>query len=309
MAEMNARGVYKARKTPTKVPPSFPPPNLSPSIEVLYHLVTRQTLDAIESGFRDKIVTSQLVYKPAILAVARINFHGNRWGIHFEKDFSRVVLFPSKHQICDWEANLHPQWDQHNCRSNPEADALFLYDPAYDFSMERFDELQEDFRQHLTATVALTVEYNPRFKLERQLDESPESFTARCMERARAEFDQESQNLEDTMNRLQDRLKQRLDREMLGFNNEQQDETERHDTNAAISQIKKEMEALQQLRKTKMDGLEQNISILAGEREKDVLRIKHGHLAILRFALMWLPYTEYVIQEADSRRLELVQSF
>jgi hypothetical protein len=308
MAEMNGRGVYKARKTPLTVYPTTPPV-LAPGIEFLYQSIATELQEQTTAEFRDKIVTSQILYKPAILASARTNFHGNRWLLHLEKDILRVVPFPSKHQFCDWNTNLHPHWTAHHARSTPEPDALFIYDSTYDFSLERFDELQDDFRNHLLATVIHAVEYNPHFKLQRELDESDENFMARCMERARAEFNQESQNVEETLHRMRDRLKQRLDREMRGIEGEEQDETERHDSNVAIKQINKEMEALHDLRKTKMSELEDNLTTIANEREKDVLRLKPGNLAILRFALVWLPYTEYVIQEDDSRRLQLVQSF
>ena len=305
---MNGRGVYKSRKTPVTVYPATPPA-LASEIEVLYHSIAGETQDQPTADFRDKIVTSQILYKPAILATARINFHGNRWQLHLEKGISWVVPFPSKHQFCDWSVNLHPGWDQHNARSVPEPDSLFLYDSTYDFSAGRFEELQEDFRHHLMSTSAHTVEYNPHFKLERKPEEPDESFTARCMERARSEFEKESRNVEQTLNRLGARLKQRLDREVRGIEGEEQDETERHDSNVAIKQIKKEMEELQVLRKTKMNEVEENLTTIASEREQDVLRLKPRNLAILRFALVWLPYTEYVIQENDSRRLHLVQSF
>jgi hypothetical protein len=305
---MNGRGVYKARKTPGTIYPSTPP-TLTSEIEVLYHSLEQEILDQTTAEFQDKIVTSQLIYKPALLASARIKFHGNRWQIHIENDISRVVAFPSKHQFCDWNTNLHPRWDHHKSLGAPEPDSVFLYDSTYDFSPSRFEELQEDFRHHLLSTVVHTVEYNPHLKMQRELDESEESFMARCMEGARLEFDKESHNVTDTLQRLRDRLKQRLDREMRGIEGDEQDETERHDSNVAVTQIKKEMEALQDLRKTKMRELEENLTTIASEREKDVLRIKPGNLSILRFALVWLPYTEYVIQEQDSRRLQVVQSF
>jgi hypothetical protein len=308
MAEMNGRGVYKARKTPLTIYPASPP-QLSTGIEVVYHSIATEIRDQTTAEFRDKIVTSQILYKPAILAGARIKFHGNRWQLHLEKDILRVVPFPSKHQFCDWNTNLHPKWDARKARSTPEPEALFLYDSTYDFSSGRFDELQDDFRNHLLSTVAHTVEYNPHFKLQREQQESDDSFMARCMERARAEFNKESQNVEETLHRMRDRLKQRLDREMRGMEGEEQDETERHDSNVAIKQINKEMEALTDLRKTKMNELEENLTTIANEREKDVLRLKPQNLAILRFTLVWLPYTEYVIQEDDSRRLQLIQSF
>ncbi len=275
--------MYKARKTPTTIYPSSPP-KVPDSIEVLYHSIDPDVLEKATAGFREKIVTNQILYKPAIVADARINFHGNRWQIHFEKEISRIISFPTKHQFCEWDTNLDPEWNHHHdSRGMPEPESFFVHDSAHEFSSERFDELQEDFRRHLISTVVLAVEYNPQFKLERKLDESSESFMSRCMERARADFDNESHNVQETLHRLQDRLKQRLEREERGANSQQQAESERHDSNANIGDIKKEMEALQILRKVRMNELEENLVTIAKERETDVLRI--GRATSLYFAL------------------------
>ena len=302
------RGGFKARKTPIKIYPASPA-NTAASTEVLYHSMDSTLLEQAESAFGDQVVTSQILYKPAILAGARVNFHGNRWQLHVEKDILRIVPFPAKHELPEWNTNLNPNWNQQNARTQAEPESFFLYDSTFDFSAERFEDLQEDFRNHLISTVSLNVEYNPHFKLERGSDESPDSFMSRCMERARLEFDTESRNAVETMQRLEDRLKQRLGRELMEVESEGQSEIETHDSNIAIKEIKKEMERVTDLRKTRMNELEENLVRIAGEREQDVLRIHLSNITLLRFALIWLPYAEYVIQEKDSRRLELVQAF
>lgn len=307
MAETKGgQSVHKARKTPTKIYPSSPP-KIPDSIEFLYHSINPDRADQSEADFQDRIVTQQIIYKPAILAGARVNFSGNRWQIHSEKDIWKIVSFPSKHQICDWNENLNPQWNPHDSGAMPEPDSFFVYDNSYDFSTERFEELQEEFFQHLLSNVVLEIEYNPFFKMDRKLDESPETFLGRCMERAHGEFQKEVHNLTDTLQRLQDRLKQKLEREESNRNDEE--EIKAHDAKNTIEHIKKEMESLEKMRKAKLSEFEENLAGLAKEREKDILRINRSHIALLRFALIWLPYTEYVIQEETSRRLALIPSF
>jgi hypothetical protein len=315
MAETKGgQSIHKARKTPTKIHPSSPP-KMPPSIEFLYHSINPHRADQWKTNFQDRIVTAQILYKPAILAGARVNFSGNRWQIHSEKDIWKIVSFPSKHQICDWSENLDPQWNPHDSGATPEPDSFFLYDSSYDFSIERFEELQEEFLQHLLSNVVLEIEYNPVFKMDRKLDESPETFQSRCMERAHGESQKEVHNLTDTLQRLKDRLKQRLervqviDKDLEDTNRNIQEEIEAHDSKTAIEHIKKEMENLEKVRKAKLSEFEENLAGIAKEREIDILRIKRNHCALLRFALIWLPYTEYVIQEEHSRRLELVPSF
>jgi hypothetical protein len=313
MAQLKGgQSLHKARKTPTKIYPSSPP--IPPDgIEFLYHSINPDRAIQSQTEFQDSIVATQILYKPAILAGARVNFSGNRWQIHSEKDIWKVVSFPSKHQICDWSENLIPQWNPHDSGGMQESESFFLYDNSYDFSAERFEELKEDFLQYLLSNVVLEVEYNPVFKMDRKSDESPETFLSRCMERAHAEFQKEVHNLTETLQRLEDRLKQRLEREVQVAGKDQmedvQDEIEAHDSKNAIETIKKEMESLVKVRKAKLSEFEENLTGLAKERENDILRINRNQIALLRFALIWLPYTEYVIQEENSRRLELVPFF
>jgi hypothetical protein len=308
------QSVHKARKTPTIIHPSSPP-KIPAGTEFLYHAINPDKADQSEAEFQDRIVTTQILYKPAILAGARVNFSGNRWQIHSEKDIWKIVSFPSKHQMCDWNENLNPQWNPHNPGAMPEPDAFFLYDDSYDFSAQRFEELKEEFLQHLLTNVVLEIEYNPLFKMDRKFDESPETFLSRCMERAHAEFQKEVHTLTDTLQRLQDRLKQKLERvQVIGndledMNRNVQEEIEAHDSKATAEHIKKEMESLEKMRKAKLLEFEENLVVLAKEREKDILRINRNHIVLLRFALLWLPYTEYVIQDENSRRVELVPSF
>ena len=324
MSETKGGGsVHKARKTPTKIYPSSSP-KIPDGIEFLYHCVNPDRADQLEADFHDRIVTTQILYKPAILAGARVNFSGNRWQVYSEKDIWKIVSFPSKHQLCDWNENLNPHWNPHDSGAMPESDSFFLYDNSYDFSAERFEELQEEFLQHLLSNVVLEIEYNPVFKMDRKLDESPDTFLGRCMERAHGEFEKEVHNLTETLQRQEDRLKQRLEREVQVIGKDQyesvptgmedtgrnvQEEIEAHDSKTTIEDIKKEMESLEKVRKAKLSEFEENLAGLAKEREKDILRINRSHMALLRFALLWLPYTEYVIQEKDSRRLEIVAAF
>jgi hypothetical protein len=221
----------------------------------------------------------------------------------------KVVPFPAKHQFADWHSNLVPNWKHQDSRNDPEPDSRYDYDSTYDFSRERMAELQEEFLHDLLTTVVLPVEYNPHLKLERKLDETPESFQARCMEAAREEFTKESHTVEGSIHRLEDRLKQKLEREIRTLESVEEGEGEKRDATLLIDDLKKEMAKLQTLRQTKLGELQETLSTIANERERDVLRLNRGNVTVLRFALIWLPYTEYVIQEENSRRLQIVQSF
>jgi len=314
--------VHRARKTPTIVY-STSPPALSAGIDAAYHALDRSLLEQFEEAWKDRIVTSQILYKPGILAAARTNIQGTRWNLHHERDITKIVSFPPKHQMCLWEENLNAGWNFHDSRTDPEPSSFFVSDAAYDFSPEHFEELREDFIQHLSSTETLTVEYNPYFKLDRKMDESAESFSTRCMDKAREDFNQEMHQMEDTLQRLQDRLIQKLDREAreigadastMNFKRRSgemdvQEEIDAHDSMTNMEDIKKEMNVLSNLREIKMKEFEENLVRIAKERETEMFRMNRSQIHLLQFGLIWLPYMEYVIQEEDSRRLDLVQSF
>jgi hypothetical protein len=319
MTEMSGgKKIHRARKTPTIIYSSSPP-TVPSSIEISFHAIDRSLLEPFERSRKDVIVTSQILYKPGILASARINFSGTRWNLRFEKEITKVILFPSKHQLCAWDENLNPDWEYHDSRQDPEPSSLFFVDGTYDFSSENFESLQEDFIQFLLSNETLKVEYNPFFKLDRKVDESEESFATRCMEKARENFDPEMHQLEETLQRQEDRLKQKLEKEVREMADDDdsrrsremdvQDEIEAHDSKTTIEDIKKEMGGFNELREIKMKEFQENLTLVAQERETETFRMNQSQIHVLRFGLIWLPYVEFVIQEVDSRRLELVQSF
>jgi hypothetical protein len=312
------RKLHKARKTPAVVYSSSLPA-LPATIEISYHAMDRTKLEEFEQSRKESIVTSQTLYKPGILASARINFSGTRWNLRYEKDITKVILFPSKHQPSKWEENLNPEWEYHDSRQDPESTSLFFLDGSYDFSSENFESLQEDFIQYLVSSEILKVEYHPTFKLDRKLDETEESFLNRCMEQARENYNREMHRLEETLQRHQDRLKQKLEKEVRGMEDDLensrtreldvQDEIEAHDSKTTIEDIKKEMAGFHELKEAKMKEFQENLTVIAKERESENFRLNQSHIHLLRFGLIWLPYVEFVIQEEDSRRLELVQAF
>jgi|GEM_PF-4370465 len=313
---------HRARGTPAAVYLSSPP-SITAGIEVVYHARKPDALKQFEKACGEQIVTKHVLYKPGILAIARTNFQGTRWNLHQERDITKVVPFPPKRQVCRWEENLNAAWSFHDSRTDPELSSLFVPDNAYDFSAEHFEELREDFLQHLVSTETMKIEYNPIFKLDRKFDESLESFANRCLEKAREDFNQEMRQLEDTLRRLEDRLKQKMDREVreIGTDSSQRDSTRRpgelhvqeeieaHDSKTSMEEIRKEMTALDHLREEKMKEFEERVVTVANERETETFRMNRSQIRVLQFNLIWLPYTEYVIQENDFRRMEVVQAF
>ena len=77
---------YRSRKASSRQYPSAPP-KIPPTIESLFLAADQSVLDKVTSPFQEKIVTSQILYKPGLFAVARITFEGTRWEIHHEHTY------------------------------------------------------------------------------------------------------------------------------------------------------------------------------------------------------------------------------
>jgi hypothetical protein len=327
-----ARRQYRARKTPASpYPPA--PPKIPESVESLYHAVNQQVLDSATIPFREFIVTSQILYKPGILAAARVTFEGTRWEIYHERDVFRVIPFPGQAQIVDWEQNLVEKWDPSHIKSGPEGLCFYVVEQGFDFSSENFEALQEQFSDYLLANQTLELVYNPHLRIYRKLDEDESMFYQRCMEKVREDYDQEKRTLEDTILRQEERLKEKLERELreqeinvADFQSyrtvdanttsshqltpsKNQAEMNTRESMVNIEDIQQQLAIIQREKEAKINEFEENLEMLARQQERDLIRVNRGNIKISRFSLIWLPYTEFIVQEDDRRRVELVRSF
>ena len=321
---------YKARRTPSSEHPALPP-RIESSIDAIYQAINEPMLEEWVEPRHDLIVTSQTFYKPGLLAITRITFQNTRWDLFHEREVVRVIPFPALAKMANWDENLIPKWEHSMSRMNPEPECFYMYDSSYDFTPSRFETLQENFIGHLITNEVLTLQFNPNLKLYRQLDEPEEAFFSRCLEKIRADHETETKTLEDTAQRQMDRLTEKLDREVrevgadaleieaarsitpprnpqkgTSGHSEQMDIRESIE---AIDDINRGIAELEKDRESKRRDFEASLIHLASERDDDLMRINRGDVQVLRFSLIWLPYTEFVLQEADQRRMELIQSF
>ena len=320
---MSEKVAYKARKTPSSVHPPAPP-RIPINIESYYYTANAEILDSATASYADRIVTSQIIYKPGLLAAARIVFEGTRWKIYHERDVVRVVPFPGISQIVDWDNNLIQKWENTNTRSDSEGIAFYAVDSSFEFSQDFFEQLKDEYIKYLISNETLELQYNPHLKVHRKLEEDESAFQARCLEKLRDMYSQEYQTLLDTLSRQADRLKEKLEREIREHGNPNEGGGGNVDVNAVLTNeqemqshgaivnmedIRRELVGIQKSREPKLTDFEENLLSLSRQSEMDILRVNHGNVKILRFALVWLPYTEFVIQDGDIRRLEVVQAF
>ncbi len=331
-------GRYRSRKTVVKQYPSTAP-KIPDSIESLFLATDQSILEKASLPFHDRIVTSKILYKPGILAVGRVTFEGTRWEIFHERDVTRVIPFPDAGQMADWEKSLIEKWDPSRALATAETNSCFFVDEAQDFSASQFQSMQEQFIDHLTSNETLELTFNPHQRLYCKLDENEEQFFIRCLERLREEHDQEMKQLQETILRQEERLKEKLEREYREHGLSASDlqaaresetaersEAQTGSTTAAslaelqaeidvqqsfsnMEEIQRELAAIQKQKEDKLREFEENLVALAKQREKDIVRVNRGNVRILRFAILWLPFTEFIIQEDTRRRIDLIQSF
>lgn len=316
---MTAKRQLKARKTPSSEYPATPP-KIPASVDSVYYAVAEPILESALKPFADEIVTSQVLYHPGLLGIARVTFEGSRWDIYHERDVTKVVPFPPVNQLSDWDQNLISKWDNAQTRSASEGISFYVFDKSYNFSPARFDELQEEFINYLISSEVLELHYNPLLKVNRKVNESDESFYERCLEKARESLQPDLQNIQDTLQRQQGRLKERLERkvrelpesnsnEIIDTLESNQVEMNAHESKVTIEDLTKQLEELDKQGAEKSKDFEQKIQETARAHQKDIFRLNRGNVKVLRFSLVWLPYTEVIIQENEIRRIELIKSF
>jgi flagellar biosynthesis GTPase FlhF len=331
-------GRFKSRKPSARQYPSAVP-KIPENIESLFLATNQSVLDQATSSFQDKIVTSQILYKPGLYAVARVTFEGTRWEIFHERDVTRVIPFPAAAHMTDWENRLIEKVDPASVSGSAEANSFFLVEENQDFSPSHFQSMQEQFVDYLTTNETLALIFNPHLRLYRKLDETEESFTNRCLEAVREENDQERKQLLETILRQEERLKEKLGREYRehGLSNQSDMQTAKEnqasarieaqasgktatleeiqaeiDAQQSFSQmedIQRELATMQKQKDEKLHEFEESLVALAKQREKDIVRVNRGNVKTLRFGILWLPFTEFIIQEENRRRVELIQSF
>jgi hypothetical protein len=329
---------YRSRKASSRQYPSAPP-KIPPTIESLFLAPDQSILEGVTSPFQEKIVTSQILYKPGLFAVSRITFEGTRWKIHHERDVTRVIPYPAAGHMADWENTLLEKLDPASVSGSAEPNCFFLVEENHDFSPSHFQAMQEQFIDHLTTNETLALIFNPHLKMYRKLDETEEYFTNRCLERVREENDQERKQVLETILRQEERLKEKLEREYRehGLSNKSDMQTAKENEASArleaqatgktatleeiqaeidaqqsflqMEDIQRELLTMQKQKEEKLQEFEENLLGLAKQREKDIVRVNRGNVRILRFGILWLPFTEFIIQEENRRRIELIQSF
>jgi hypothetical protein len=328
-------GRFKSRKAGSRASTTVPP-KIHTSIETMYFAVNQDLLEKKAAPFQDQIVTSQVLYKPGLALIARVTFEGTRWEIFHERDVTRVVPFPAAGQMVDWEKNLVDKLDPSITRPSPEPNSSFDVEANQDFSPAHIQSIQEQYVEYLTTNETLELVFNPPLRLHCKLDENEDIFFNRCLDRLREENEQERKQLEETILRQEERLKEKLDREYRehGVNPSSvtenkpsatldaqagvQSATSLAEVQAAldvqdsvqnVGEIQRELAVIQKQKEDKLREFEENLITLAKQREKDIVRVNRGNVKMLRFLVLWLPFTEFIIQEDSSRRIELLQSF
>ena len=197
-------------------------PALPPDVEQVF-LPTRLSLEQAvrrleeEPGQRVDVQGEHLVYEPAIVGMAMVQFGRREYDVDERREVALLLEVPESRSLLRWDEAEALDITYRDLVSEPFGEPLFADVPAAVTSAKKLKGLANDFSDYLYRHEAVVLGYSPALDLHSRSGESPRDFTVRCREAARerrdAEVDKLSQQYERKIEQLQDRLR-REEREL-----------------------------------------------------------------------------------------------
>ena len=197
-------------------------PALPPDVEQVF-LPTRLSLEQAvrrlgeEPGQRVDVRGEHLVYEPALLGMAMVQFGRREYDVDERREVALLLEVPESRSLLRWDEAEALDITYRDLVSEPFGEPLFADVPAAVTSAKKLKGLSNDFSDYLYRHEAVVLGYSPALDLHSRSGESPRDFTVRCREAARerrdAEVDKLSQQYERKIEQLQDRLR-REEREL-----------------------------------------------------------------------------------------------
>lgn len=154
-----------------------------------------------------------LLYRPALLAVARARLFDRKLGVDTEIRRAALVDNGERRALPRWDDCLHPNLPLDRIAAQPEPGARFEMLPAALNDARALATWQKDFADWVYRTVSVTVRANEALKVYAGPEVSPAEFRAACAEAARTARDKEITRLTSPLDRQLATLRDRLTRE------------------------------------------------------------------------------------------------
>ncbi len=178
------------------------PPALPMNLPQAYLPVSRGEREALREWSQGGAGSAEpdaarLVYEPAILGLATVNFLDSRSGVDEAREYAWLIPPREISSSANWSDAVHLDISDRDLASRPDADALFVQDvPTGVDTAAEIKRLEKDWSEALYRGEQLKLWYNPKLKAYSTVDETEDEFRARCRKLAEREREKALDDLE-----------------------------------------------------------------------------------------------------------------
>jgi len=169
----------------------------------------------------------QLVYRPALLGMATVQFVNAKHRVDERKEVTYLLQPPESRSLIRWEDADALDIGYRDLETKPAEDALFGDVPSIMSTARKLTGLAKDLSDYLYHDEAIVLPHNVAVGLVARPDESEREFTVRCREAAREARDEEVDKLSEKFEKKIDTLQARLGREERELAEDEADYTAR----------------------------------------------------------------------------------
>ncbi len=193
-------------------------PSLPPKLEQVFLPVRRSAanaLDALEesSGRRVDENGLKLVYRPRLLAMARVGFVDRRRDVDSEKKIGLLIEPESLGAVVRWDEGAPTDLDANRLDPSPVKGSIFAPVPDSLGKPQKLTSATKDFKDYLYQEHELQIHHLPDLKLFGEVGESEEEFLGRARLAIREKRDAEVDKMTAKVQRVLDRLDKKLVKE------------------------------------------------------------------------------------------------
>jgi hypothetical protein len=208
------------KKAPARPAPSMVSSTTRPAIPtgvdeyfLPNNLTLTQAFKAANRTYPSEVKSQGLVYRPVVLAQARIRFLNRAYKLDFEQPQVALVTEPDRRGAVRWENFPAAPVDLRQLDEKPDPSARFgvLDAPFSDAKM--MSAMQKDFVDWAYRTTQVTLRSNPALKLYAGPGVSQAEFRQMCADAARKGRDAELKKVSDTFEKKIDAIQAKIDRE------------------------------------------------------------------------------------------------
>jgi hypothetical protein len=176
----------------------------------LANTVTASQAAKISGQGLDAYDRKTLVYRPGLLAQAKVRYLKRDLGVDVDQQFAALVPDPGRRGVVRWEEFRSTPVPREALDDKPAPEGLYgdLPEPLRDAKVLR--SLESDFLDYVYHTAELRLLQNESLELTADAGESEAAFQQRCEQRAWEKRDEESDEIrekyEKKIKRIQDKL-------------------------------------------------------------------------------------------------------